>query len=306
MHYREALLLWAARETGVLDALCTTAETPAAVASETGISERAARLTTEGLAAMGFFEEFDGHYEPTNRALGLFATTDPRSIGRVPATIDEIDRLVALPETMRAAGATDSDAPADERPIEHALGELAATDDTTVRACVTAAIRHAPDATRMAHVGGSPGTFAREFAARGLDAAVVDAPERIEPARPLLSAAPIDCIEGVPPEAIPAGTELVFCYDELQRRDDEATTALLADLAGALGERGTVACVERRTDGELTAGVAAQLLAETDGGEPRTDAELRALLDDSGLAEPTVESIPGTELRVAIGHRSID
>lgn len=306
MHYREALLLWAARKTGVVDALCSTAETPAEVASETGVSERAARLTTEGLAAMGFFEELDGRYEPTNRALGFLATTDPRSIGRVPATIDEIDRLVALPETMRAAGAAGAEATADEPPVEHALGALAATDDATVRACVTAAIRHAPDATRMAHVGGSPGTFAREFAARGLDAAVVDTPERIEPARPLLSTAPIDCVEGVPPEAIPAGTELVFCYEALQRRDDEATTGLLSDLAEALSERGTVACVERRIDGERAAGVAARLLAKTTGGEPRTDAELRALLDESGFAEPTVESIPGTELRVAIGHRAID
>ena len=66
MDHEERLLLWAAREAGVLDALLTEAGSSKEVADATGITERAAEITIEALAEYGYFERVGGSYEPTN------------------------------------------------------------------------------------------------------------------------------------------------------------------------------------------------------------------------------------------------
>jgi len=101
MDYRELLLLRAARETGVLDALVSSADTPAEVAETAGVTERAAELTVDALRAMGLLERVGDAVEPTNLMLGFITKTDVRSVGSLPHELDRVESLVALPETMR-------------------------------------------------------------------------------------------------------------------------------------------------------------------------------------------------------------
>ena len=102
MDYRELLLLRAARETGVLDALVSAADTPTEVADQAGVTERAAAATVGALVDLGFLEWVGGGVEPTNRMLGFVTKTDVRSIGSLPRELDVADALVDLPGTMRS------------------------------------------------------------------------------------------------------------------------------------------------------------------------------------------------------------
>ncbi|MDL0124722.1 hypothetical protein PNQ92_04785, partial [Halobacterium salinarum] len=134
--FRTLLVLRAARETGVLDALVASADTPAAVAEQAGVTERAAEVVVAVLVDRGFLTWVSGAVEPTNRMLGFITKTDVRSIGSLPHALDVADALVALPAAMEG-----DDVPAGsdtDRAFRNRLGAAAARDDAAVRAAVTA------------------------------------------------------------------------------------------------------------------------------------------------------------------------
>ncbi len=295
-------LLWAARETGVLDALLTSADTPADVADETGVTERAARVAVEMLAAEGFFERVGDAYEPTNRALGLLAKRDVRSIGRLPREIDLFDALAALPETMRTG-----DPPARAADwTRNRLGAVAATDEAVVRACVTAAVRERPDADRVLDVGGAPGTYAAEFATRGYDAALADRPDAIEVTRPFLATEPVELVEYEFGDELPEA-DLAFLPALATRLAPATYRDCLASVHDALAPDGVVAAVDRLAGRSAGAtGAAVEALATGGGGTYDAD-DYRTWLADAGFAGVGVRDVPGTDRQVVTGtKRAID
>ncbi|MFC7166962.1 hypothetical protein [Halospeciosus flavus] len=174
--YRTLLLLRAARETGVIDALVTSANTVDEVVAETDVTERAARITVDALVEAGFLEDLEEGLEPTNKMLGFITKTDVRSIGSMPHELDRLERWLALPETMQSGVVP-------EKPpnwTRNRLGSMAAMDDATVRAFVTAAVHEHADADRVLDVRGGPGSYAREFARRGYEVTLVDEPAVID------------------------------------------------------------------------------------------------------------------------------
>ncbi|MEF8773649.1 MAG: hypothetical protein V5A37_02890, partial [Halobacteriales archaeon] len=173
-------LLWAARETGALDALAREADTPAEVAAAADVDERAADLLVAALDRAGFLERVDGAHEPTNRLLGFLAAADLRSVGRLPDALDAVSALAALPETMATGD------PPESGDCHRRLGARAATDEATVRAVATAAVRQAPDADRVLDVRGAPGHYARAMAHLGRDVTLADRQPAIARSRPLL------------------------------------------------------------------------------------------------------------------------
>ncbi|GAB3414843.1 hypothetical protein GCM10027435_10280 [Haloparvum alkalitolerans] len=257
----EALfLLWAARETGALDALAESAGTPAALAAETDLTGDAAETVVRSLAELGFLERVGGEYEPTNRMLGFLAKRDPHSTGRVPHALDRIDALTALPAVLTG----DDESRSGEHRTANRLGAAAAADEASVRARVTAALREVPNAETVlavdlpdpeAGVAPGPGVAAdaREFAARDravtylADAAAVDA------TGPMLSAAGVEPVSGVEPvaETVADAAErydLVYAVDRFGAVSSDAARAFVADAADLIGPGGAVVLLERIRD----------------------------------------------------------
>ncbi|WP_435062862.1 methyltransferase domain-containing protein [Halobaculum sp. EA56] len=292
----EALfLVWAARRTGVLEALLSTAGTPAEVAAETDVSEpRAARLV-EALATLGFLEAVDGEYEPTNRALGMLAKRDVRSIGPIPHELDVLDELVGLPETLETGVP-----PERHREWEaNALGAHYATDDATVRACVTAAVRAAPDAETVVDLCGGSGAYAAEFAARGLDATLVESPAavdllgRVHGDRVTLHAGPATALDG--------SFGLAFLGDALSGMDSAEARATLSAAVDLLGDGGALVATDVLDDGsEAAVAAEARGLAAGHGGA-HDPAAVRDWLTEAGLADVRVDPVPGTDRHAAVG-----
>lgn len=300
MDYRELALLRAARETGVLDALATSAATPEEVAAETGVTERAARITVAALADLGFLARVGDRYEPSNRMLGFLATADPRSIGSLPHALDCLERWLALPETMRTG-----DPP--ERPDDwttNFVGAMAAVDEATVRACVTAAVHEHPDATRVLDVGGGPGSFAREFANRGFEVTLLDRPGVVERARPLLATEPIDLVAGDALDGLPSGFDLAFCSRLAHGFGPEENRTLLRNVHDALVPGGTVVLSDYvRGRSPEAALFAAHMLAHTCDGDCYTETQFDGWLTETGFVDPRVSDVPGTDLQAIAGDR---
>ncbi|MCT9095321.1 methyltransferase domain-containing protein [Haloarchaeobius sp. HME9146] len=316
-------LLWAARETGVLDALVADADTPAEIAAQTGITERAARLTVETLADEGFFAQVDGAYEPTNRALGFLAASDLRSVSRLPHELDVLAALRELPETMRT-GEPDAAITSAADATWNELGHVQATDAATVRACVTAA-QHAMSGTdtigRVLDLGGAPGTYAVEFATRGYDVTLLDSEERLAESESLLAHEPVETVAGEPAalDSEDAGSTLpaVDCvfvpmrtheFDTATNRElvERAHEVLTTSESGESGDTGGwLVVVDHLRDRSSRATATAVTELATGEGACYTSDRYRAWFDGAGFRAVQVRDVPGTARQVVFGQARV-
>ncbi|WP_439028459.1 class I SAM-dependent methyltransferase [Haloarchaeobius sp. DT45] len=317
-------LLWAARETGVLDALVADADTPAQVAARTGITERAARLTVETLADEGFFKLVEGAYEPTNRALGFLAASDLRSVSRLPHELDVLAALRELPETMQS-GEPPADVTDAADAIWNDLGHVQATDVATVRASVTAA-QHAVaspggprSANRVLDVGGAPGPYAVEFATRGYDVTLLDTAERLAESESLLAHEPVETVTGDPEALDPEDGEMAFpvvdCVFVPMRThefDAETNRRLVSrahdvltggrDVAESGDSTGWLVVVDYLRDRSPRASATAVTELATGTGACYTGDQYREWFDTAGFRAIQVRDVPGTDRQVVLGQ----
>ncbi|WP_252698201.1 class I SAM-dependent methyltransferase [Natronosalvus vescus] len=298
------LLLRAARETGALEALMTSAETPEALAAETDLTPRAATTLVSVLETEGFLERVDDTYEPTNRSLGFLAKTDVRSIGSLPATLDRLDRSLELASTMRG---DDPDAMTDiER--RNRLGALAAVDESTVRAIVTELVHVAPDARRVLEIGGTPGRHAAEFAARGFDVTVYDRPEHLVASRGVLAPADVETLEGTIPDGLAdtlAGVDrfdLVTAVEQSHRFGPDANERLIEAGIGVLRPGGSLALVTP-LEGDAASRATVDALTTTVEGRCHASETYRGWLETAGLEAVSIRSVPGAAVHVVTGRK---
>ncbi|WP_313691840.1 methyltransferase domain-containing protein [Halorarum halobium] len=298
------LALRAARETGVLAALLDRAGTPEAVAEETDVTERSAERMVSILADLGFIERVGDEYEPTNRALGLLAKRDVASIGAVPDALDTVDALASLPGTMETGVPPES--PPDG--LRNRLGAHAATDEAVVRAGVTAAVRASPDAERVVDLRGASGVYAAEFAARGLDATMVDSPAVAEAVEPRYRSGDVTVHAGRPRDLVERADgsgpfDLAFAAGLASRMDAPEVRALFEAAADLLGADGTLVLVDVLADGSEAA-VAADVLGLASGhGGAHDPAEYREWLREAGLADVRIDPVPGTGRRAVVARK---
>jgi SAM-dependent methyltransferase len=297
-------LLWAARESGVVDALTTSAGTVEAVAETADVTPRAARLTVETLASMGFIKRVGDEYEITNRALGFLAKRDVRSIGRLPHALDAFSLYTDLPETMATGEAPTL--PDDWR--RNRLGAHDATDEAVVRACVTAAVREAPDTTRVLDVAGASGVFAREFRERGYDVTFVEDSETVDVVRPLLSRAGIELVACDPSDPPVADFGLAFVGDAFAGRNADDAASLVEGVHDSLTPGGVAVFVDTlhgRCSTDATTRRAVDALATATGGL-YDEATVRSWVDSAGFGRQTVRDVPGTDLQAVVAERAVD
>jgi len=315
MDYRELLLLWAARETGVLEAVTTDAETPAAVADAAGVTERAARITLDAMVELGYLEVLSSQadeqsatrYEITNRALGFVAKADVRSIGSVPHALDCVDRWLRLPETMRT-GEPPAPESASEDWTTNFVGAMASVDDAAVRASVTAAVHRNPDAERVLDAGGGPGTFAKEFVRRGFDVTLVDRPDVIDIDRRFLEHEPIELVEGDITEGLPADEfGLVFSSRVAHGLGPDENRRFVANAFDALEPGGALVLTDRvRGRADDAALFGAHMLAQTENGDTYTESQFTGWLRDAGFEDVEIRDVPGLDRQVIAGLRPGD
>jgi len=296
-------LLWGARETGLLEALLTEAETSAGAAAAAGVTERAADVTVQVLTDAGYLTTVDGGFEPTNRALGLLTKTDVRSIGTTPRRLDVFGALCALPETMRSGEIPDRS----PEWTRNELGAAAAIDEATTRALVTAARRRAPTATDVLVLAGATGHVAREFDERGCSVTVVDGADAVAATGPTLRGTDVEFVTAPVTDLPPERFDLAVAVDYTYRLSAAENRHLATAARDVLSPGGHLAWIDRlRGHSAGAATLAVEALATTEGGRTYHADGYRSWLDDAGFAETTVDDVPGTDRQAVVARRPGD
>lgn len=302
----ELALLWAARETGLLEALLRQTGSPSEAAAITGVTERAARITVDALVDLGFFQRVGGTVEPTNRALGLLATRDVRSVGQIPAALDMLDAFAALPEAMREAEPDCQSARRTIQETRHRLGASESLADATVRATVDAIHAANPDAERVLALADGPGRHARELVERGPAVTLLEGRNVADAVGPLLAGSDLTVETGSLSDVEPAAYDLVFLVDGLWPGTAAENRFTLQSIEDVLAPGGAFVAVEPlRDSSDASAAVAATALA-TESGEPYTEATVAGWCVAAGLDAVSTSDVPGTPYQAVAAERHDD
>jgi len=237
-----ARTVMAGTELKLFDALADRPLTAVEIAAACGSDPVATTLLLDALAACGYLRFRNGHFELTRRARRWLLSSVPSSVrDKLLLQVAEWRWLETLEEFVRSGQPLDfhETMTAEERQLYHrgmrALAGIAAPE-------VARLVPLPPDARRMIDLGGSHGHYAAEICRRhpGLSAEVMDLPDAIEAAAPLLAAEGLgERLVHRAGDAVTAdlGTEqcdLVLMSNLAHHLDAEQNRALAARAARAL------------------------------------------------------------------------
>lgn len=302
----ELALLWAARETGLLEALLRQTGSASEAAAIAGVTERAARVTVDALVDLGFFRRVGDGVEPTNRALGLLATRDVRSIGEIPAALDRLDALAALPAAMRQDGPDCQPRSRTAQETRHRLGASEALSDATVRATVDVIHAANPDADRVLALADGTGRHARELSDRGPEVTLLEGSDVGDAVGPLLARSDVTLETGSLADVEPDVYDLAFLVDGLWSGTAAENRFTIESVERVLAPGGAFVAVEPLRDrSDAAAEVAATALA-MGSGEPYTEATVAGWCAAAGLDDVSTSDVPGTPYQGVAAERHDD
>lgn len=295
-HAEWALVSVTALELGVFDALSERPRTSEALAAALELDGRATRVLLGVLEEMELIRsEPDGRWRVTGPTRGLLLDRDTPDYQRdaVLRWLSQLrDWAAELPGALRRGGpppGEDEEAD-DPEALERFQAAMANKNPTLVGEVVDACLDRAPERGRVLDVGGGPGTFSREFLARGWEAVLVDRPEVVEhvaSAYGLERLAGLELAAGDFNESLPEGPfDAVLLANITHIYDPAINRRLLERCAGRLAPGG-VLCVMDFVRGvePFAALFAVTMLMNTESGGTYTLDRYRGWLEDAGLRE---------------------
>jgi len=250
-----------ARETGVLDALVSSADTPAEVAETAGVTERAAELTVDALRGWGCWSRSATRWSRPTGCLG--SSRRRTSVLSAPSPRTRPRRV--------AGGAPGDDAHG--RPAGTARGRHPEPTWGARRRGRRDGPRgghgYRPRATRRrlrARRRRRPGRHAVEFARRGFDVTMLAEQRVVDAVGPLLDHERVELVAGDPLDGADGPFDIVFHARVARDYGPGEPPAARGRPRGARG-RGLAVHVDALRDGTPDAGLTAELLAGTESGE---------------------------------------
>lgn len=296
----EVFLLWACRETGVIEELLNGPKTATEIADGAGITDRAATISLETLREMGYVTRSNGRYEPTAELDGFRPGTHVLDQGILPHRLDVLEDYMKLPQLMRTG-----EAPEHTRAgLRKYMGAMATIDETTIRQIVTVAEHAHPRPDRVLDVGGGPGGFSTEFQNRGAEVTTVDLPPVIDILGDHHESSGLDVLPGDARDTLPAGFDLVFSARMIPSFSPTDLQNYFENAFDALVPGGTFMCTERVWDrSESARRFATHMLTVSETDHRYTAAQYESALADAGFVDTQVEDVPGTDFQGIIGHK---
>lgn len=297
--HAETLLLWACRETGVIDAILDGGTDADQLVDQTGITDRAASTVLPALAHFDFVEAKSGAYEPTERLRGFDPETPALERGILPHRIDTFEEYLELPAKMRGSDGSEFS----EEAFRNYMGGMATIGESTVRSIVTAAEHAHPRPSEVLNVGGGPGRFAAEFQRRGAAVTLLDRESTLEFLADHHRERGFDVLEGDARELLPAGFDLVFSARMTVSLTLDEIKEYFANAFEALETGGTFVGAEWvRGRSEVADRFGFHMLAISDVGNTYTEEAYRAALEDAGFVDVTIGEVPDTRYQSIVGH----
>ncbi|MEF8771507.1 methyltransferase domain-containing protein [Halodesulfurarchaeum sp.] len=297
--HSEVFLLWACRETGVIQALLDGVTDAEAIVERTGITERAASTVLDALADLGYTQVTGETYEPTGRLRGFDPETRPLERGILPHRVDTFEDYMHLPEKMRG---TYSSTFSDEE-FRNYMGGMATVGESTVRSIVTAAEHAHPRPDRVLNVGGGPGRFAAEFGRRGAEVTLVDRESVLNFLEDHHREKGLDVVVGDARDSLPTGFDLVFSARMTVSLTLAEIQEYFANAFDALDPGGTFVGAEWvRGRSEVADRFGLHMLAISDVGNTYTESEYRSALEEAGFVGVEVREVPDSRYQTIVGQ----
>ena len=300
LHSHPALLLARtlveAAERGLFEALADGPRSPAAVAETCETDPAATHAVLDALAGAGYLRRSDGAFALTADARRWLLEDSPHSL------VDSLRfRALEWEWIGRLGTFLDTGEPLDFHvamtPDEWALYQRGMR--ALARLAVPETVRRTPvprDALRLLDVGGAHGAFAAAFCQKhpGLDAVVLDLPEAVAHAAPLLAEEAEKAgvagrvrhlaVDVRTADLDPGAFDLVFVNQLLHHFDEPTSRALVATLAAALRPGGVLVVQEMMggADGQLGA-LANLYFTLTSAAGTRSSEEIAAWQRGAGL-----------------------
>jgi|GEM_PF-945090 len=296
----DVFLLWACRETGILDELLDGPVTASDVAEGAGVTDRAATVSLAALADMGYADRSGDGYEATAELDGFRPETDVLERGILPHRIDSLDHYTDLPELMETGEAPEHT----DAGLRRYMAAMATIEETTVRSIVTTAEHAHPRPERVLDVGGGHGKISEEFARRGADVTTLDIPPVVDLLESHHAEAGLDVVAGDARESLPGGFDLVVSARMILSFSPEELGAYFENAFDALEPGGTFMCTERVWDrSEIATNFAVHMLTVSPNGHTYTEAEYEAALEAAGFVDTDVREVPDTPFQGIVGHK---
>lgn len=304
-HAEWALVAATAVETGVADALAGSAKSAESVALELGLSVRGTEVLLGALVELGAAEPQDGGYRLTEHGRGaLVERGSPGFQGDAIRQWHQNIRswVLQLEDAVRAGGPPDEPEAAgtqgtsDPEALERFMRAMDEKPRAQVAAVVQICLDRAADARTMLDLGGGPGTFARAFAARGLQATLFDRPEVIDHVAGSFGLADDRGIRLEKGDFLlhpPSGTYDVLLLSNITHiYGRDPNRELLARMAEHLNPGGVLAVLDFvRGQGDFAALFALTMLLHTEGGNTYAEQDYREWLESAGLRETRIDEI---------------
>lgn len=297
--WQPQVVLMAALEIGLIEALLDQPRPPARVAQELALDERATVRVVSVLVDAGYLEQRSDGVVVAPDARALLDPADAAFVGdRLWHLHDLLRRWVQLPEVLRAGGPARLERTPES--LRAFIGSMRVGARERARPLADQLAALFPATKTVLDVGGGPGTQALAFQDHGWQVTVLDFPEVIDLMTDDLARAGIDVIKGDATRAIPAqGFDLVFCGNLFHSMSPAECASVAASAAGALASGGALAILDfLRGTGLPSSLFAVNMLVATSGGDVYAEADYRRWCEAAGLRDFAVYDVMGHSQRL--------
>jgi SAM-dependent methyltransferase len=299
---RELLVLGAATETGLLDALKEAPRGAAILAADLGLDPRATRVVLEALVELGYCVREGENFRLSDEAHRmLYEQTDPGYTGfSFMHTYNLLASWLALPDVLRSGQPVRRDRDPTRR--RYYIAAMRHHAKAYAPAVVDLCLAGLQPPVRVLDLGGGPLTFAEEFARRGAAVVVLDVPEVVEMMAPHAAREPrITMVAGDFNVALPPGPfDLAYLGNVTHIYGERENRTLFCRTAAVLRRGGRIVIVDFiRGISPRAAVFAVNMLVNTQSGGTWTLEQYRTWLRDAGFSEPELHEAGGRHVLLA-------
>ncbi len=296
--FQPSRTLLSAYELGLFSVLGNDGQSSQKVAQSLGTAWRSTDRLMNALVAMGLLVKDKEIFRNSAASSKFLVATSPDYMSGLMHTVHLWDTWSTLTNAVRVGTSVRSEIPqkADRATWNEAF--IAAMHYRAHKqASVVAAQMHVKDGSRVLDVGGGSGAFAVAFvrAGRGVKATIFDLPEVLPLTEKYVRAEGVlDRIEFVggdyTKDELPTGYDLVYLSAIVHSNSADQNRRLIANCARALNPSGSVVVQdfimnEERTEPEMGALFALNMLVGTAAGDTYTESEIRGWMKEAGLSD---------------------
>ena len=297
--WQPQVVLMAALQVGLIEALLDQPRPPSKVAQELALDEQATLRVISVLVDAGYLEQRGDSVVVAPEVRALLDPSDDAFVGdRLWHLHDLLVRWVQLPEVLRRGGPARLERT--PQSLRAFIGSMRVGARERARPLAGQLAALFPKTKTVLDVGGGPGTQAHAFQEQGWQVAVLDFPEVIDLMAGDLTRAGIAAIKGDATQAIPAQDfDLVFCGNLFHSMSPAECGLVVESAANALTSGGALAILDLLRDTGLSSSLfAVNMLVATSAGDVYGEEDYRRWCEAAGLRDFAVHEVVSQSQRL--------